>query len=505
LAATIHNYAKPKMSAESRFASIFAPESEKVADAVSNGPAPWQVLLVDDAPTVHEALHFALKDMVVEGRGLRFFDAASSVEAQAALAQHPDIALIFLDVVMETEDAGLRFVEYVRQQLGNRMVRIVILTGQPAYALARDVVANYEIDDYRQKSDLTSDKLFTCVYAGLRTYQALCELEKKKTIEQLAIELQHANQQLKIEVADRTKAQALAVEQMRELLALNTKLEEAHNQLLQSEKMASIGLLAAGVAHEINNPIGFINSNLGTLKSYGDQLLKIIAAYEAGQASLDPAQQSRFALVDALKVAADFSYLKDDLAPLLQESQDGLDRVKVIVQSLKDFSRIETTDTWAMEDVTKGIESTLSVVWNELKYKCEVRREFGEIPPVECVLSHLNQVFLNMLVNAAHAIVEHGTVTIRTGCAHERVWIEIADTGKGIAQEHLTHIFDPFFTTKPVGKGTGLGLSISYGIIKKHHGEIEVESQPGHGTVFRIWLPIRQPAATLSDGTVDAE
>jgi signal transduction histidine kinase len=220
--------------------------------------------------------------------------------------------------------------------------------------------------------------------------------------------------------------------------------------------------------------------------------LDIIEAYEAG-ADTDP--QTRLARINALKESLDFNYAKGDVVALVQETTDGLNRVKSIVQSLKDFSRIETADTWAMEDVTKGIESTLSVVWNELKYKCEVRREFGEIPPVECVLSHLNQVFLNMLINAAHAIVEHGTVTIRTGCAHERVWIEIADTGKGIVPEHLTHIFDPFFTTKPVGKGTGLGLSISYGIIKKHHGEIEVESQPGHGTVFRIWLPIRQPAS----------
>jgi signal transduction histidine kinase len=480
------------MSAENEFSSLFATESEvgSVAGGVTL-PA-WQVLLVDDEPMMHTVLHFAMQDMVVEGRRLALSDASSSTEAQAALLRQPDIALILLDVVMETTDAGLRFVEYVRQILHNRKVRIVLLTGQPAYALERDVIANYEIDDYRVKSELTSDKLFTCLYSTLRTYQALHDLELKLPIEKLAMELQTANQQLTIEIADRTRAQALAGEQMHTLKEVNKRLEEAQYQLLQSEKMASIGLLASGVAHEINNPIGYVSSNLGTLESYSKGFLDIIEAYEAG-ADTDP--QTRLARINALKESLDFNYAKGDVVALVQETTDGLNRVKSIVQSLKDFSRIETADTWAMEDVTKGIESTLSVVWNELKYKCEVRREFGEIPPVECVLSHLNQVFLNMLINAAHAIVEHGTVTIRTGCSHERVWIEIADTGKGIVPEHLTHIFDPFFTTKPVGKGTGLGLSISYGIIKKHHGEIEVESQPGHGTVFRIWLPIRQPAS----------
>jgi two-component system NtrC family sensor kinase len=478
------------MGIESDFSSLFADESE--AGLVAGGDAlpAWPVLLVDDEPMMHTALHFAMQDMVVQGRRLAISDASSSMEAKAALLRQPDIALILLDVVMETTDAGLRFVQYVRQTLHNRKVRIVLLTGQPAYALERDVVANYEIDDYRVKSEFTADKLFTCLYSSLRTYQALHELELKLPIEKLAMELQVANQHLTIEIANRTRAQALASDQMRALQDVNQKLKDAQYQLLQSEKMASIGLLASGVAHEINNPIGYVNSNLGTLETYSKGFLEIIEAYEAG-AGTDP--QAVLANVAALKESLDFDYAKKDVVSLVQETLDGLNRVKSIVQSLKDFSRVETADTWAMEDVTKGIESTLSVAWNELKYKCEVRREYGAIPPVECVLSHLNQVFLNMLINAAHAIDEHGTVTIRTGCKVERIWIEISDTGKGILSEHMNHIFDPFFTTKPVGKGTGLGLSISYGIVKKHHGDIEVESRPGQGTMFRIWLPIRQP------------
>ena len=165
------------------------------------------------------------------------------------------------------------------------------------------------------------------------------------------------------------------------------------------------------------------------------------------------------------------------------------------MQDLKDFSHVDQAE-WQWVDLHKGIDSTLNVVNNEIKYKAEVVKEYGDIPQVECLASQLNQVFMNMLVNASHAIGEggHGRITIRTGLKDEMVWVEFADTGKGIAPENLTRIFDPFFTTKPVGKGTGLGLSLSYGIVDKHHGRIEVESEVGKGTTFRIWIPVRQAA-----------
>ncbi len=278
------------------------------------------------------------------------------------------------------------------------------------------------------------------------------------------------------------------------LTTTNAELKQAQNQLLQSEKLSSIGHLAAGVAHEINNPIGFVTSNFGTLKHYVDDMLSVINAYDSVAASNSPSPD-RFAAVNSLKVVVELDYLKGDVLPLLAETQQGLDRVKRIVQALKDFSRIDAVETWKEDDILQGIESTLSVVWNELKHNCDVRKEYGELPPVECVLPHLNQVFMNLLVNAAQAIEGQGVVTIRTGRKGAEVWVEITDTGKGISDEVLAHIFDPFFTTKPVGKGTGLGLSVSYGIVERHHGRIEVDSDVGKGTTFRVCLPIRQPAA----------
>lgn len=295
------------------------------------------------------------------------------------------------------------------------------------------------------------------------------------------------------DITARQQAEEALQREKEEQKSLIKKLEQAHNQLLQSEKMASIGQLAAGVAHEINNPIGYVNSNLGSLEQYVEKLFQVIDAYERAESAL--ADTHLMDGVRAAKQNADWEYLKQDVFDLLHESADGIVRVKRIVQDLKDFSHVDQTE-WQWVDLHKGIDSTLNVVNNEIKYNAEVVKEYGEIPEVECLASQLNQVFMNMLVNASHAIGEggNGRITIRSGVSGEMVWVEFADSGKGIAPENLTRIFDPFFTTKPVGKGTGLGLSLSYGIIEKHHGKIEVESEVGKGTTFRILIPVRQSA-----------
>jgi PAS domain S-box-containing protein len=268
---------------------------------------------------------------------------------------------------------------------------------------------------------------------------------------------------------------------------LNKKLEEAQSQLLQSEKMASIGQLAAGVAHEINNPIGFINSNLGTLEIYLRDVFEIATACE--QAACRASNPDDFRGIQALKQEKDFDFIRTDIYQLLSESKDGLARVKKIVQDLKDFSRAgEATLQWA--DLHQGIDSTLNIIWNELKYKCTVKKEYGDLPEIWCIPAQLNQVFMNLLMNAAHAIPEQGEINIRTGRQGEEVFVAISDTGKGIPPENLNRIFDPFFTTKPVGQGTGLGLSLAYSIVKKHQGRIEVRSTVGQGTTFTVWLPL---------------
>jgi two-component system NtrC family sensor kinase len=282
-------------------------------------------------------------------------------------------------------------------------------------------------------------------------------------------------------------------ERQRELEATLTRLHNAQDQLLQSDKMASIGQLAAGVAHEINNPIGYIHSNLGTLAEYLDHLFRLNEAYESALREVRTERPDRWNEIEELKQRIDYQFLVTDLPKLLSESREGIDRVRKIVADLRDFSRAGYSEKWTTADVHKGLDSTLNIVWNDLKYKCELLKHYTDLPQIECLPSQLNQVFLNILVNAGHSIVDRGTITIATGLEGDGIFVEISDTGKGIAQENLGRIFDPFFTTKPVGQGTGLGLSLSYGIVRKHGGRIEVRSQVGAGTTFRVLLPLRQP------------
>lgn len=293
------------------------------------------------------------------------------------------------------------------------------------------------------------------------------------------------------DISARKQAEADLQQHNADLSALNDKLTQAHEQLVQSEKLASIGLLAAGVAHEINNPVGFVLSNFGSLEKYLADLFGLIEAYQRTEPSLSPELALELA---TLRARIELDYLKEDLGALMQETKDGIGRIRRIVQDLKNFSHVDDAQDWQLVDLHEGIDSTLNIVNNEIKYKADVVKAYGPMTRVQCVPSEINQVIMNLTVNAAHAIgAERGCITIRTGQDGAMAWFEIEDTGSGIAPENLNRVFDPFFTTKPVGKGTGLGLSLSYGIVHKHHGQITIKSEIGKGTTFRVTLPAEQP------------
>ncbi len=303
-------------------------------------------------------------------------------------------------------------------------------------------------------------------------------------------EITHQNRLLDQRVAERTK----------ELSETNKKLVETHSQLLQSEKMAAIGQLSAGVAHEINNPVSFVNSNISILSQWCQTLTQVIDEYD------NQIEENTLPLTPfhTIKTDKDFDYIKEELPLLIKETQGGLNRVSTIVADLKNFAHSDDK-VWQDADLCAGLNSTLNIVRNEIKYKADIKLDAKNIPMVECLPAQINQVFMNIIVNAAQAIDSKGKITISLTHIDQWVCINIRDTGKGIPEKDLNRIMEPFFTTKPVGLGTGLGLSISYGIIKTHHGRIDIESIVGEGSTFKIWLPAKQPKTTPRINSMQAQ
>ena len=274
-----------------------------------------------------------------------------------------------------------------------------------------------------------------------------------------------------------------------ELQSAYDELKATQSQFVQQEKMASIGQLAAGVAHEINNPIGFVTSNLGTLQKY----LARVAEFLKVQGEIFPRDEAdeRTKRLAESRRQLKIEPILEDLPSLVAESLDGVERVRKIVQNLKSFSRVDQFEH-SMADINQCLDDTLNIVWNELKYKCTVKKDYGDLPMTRCYPQQLNQVFMNLLVNAAHAIEGQGEIVITTRASKTEITVAIADSGSGIPPESLGRIFEPFYTTKEVGKGTGLGLSIVYDLVtKKHGGRIEVTSELGKGTTFVVTLPVK--------------
>ena len=275
-----------------------------------------------------------------------------------------------------------------------------------------------------------------------------------------------------------------------EIKSSHGKLQEAQSQLVQSEKMASLGQLAAGVAHEINNPIGFVMSNVGTLKEYSEVISNYI------QLSSDLIKDHAGPKVDAIKALdddEDLNFIVKDINEIMKDCSDGLRRVKEIVANLKSFARSDDEESSEF-DINECIENTVKVVWNELKYKVTLDKDLAQgLPAIKGHEGQIGQVVMNMLVNGAHAIDERGEINITTQLSGDSVLVKIKDTGKGMSKKVMSKIFDPFFTTKGVSEGTGLGLSISYGIVESHGGHISVNSKEGEGTEFVISIPVDAP------------
>jgi signal transduction histidine kinase len=297
------------------------------------------------------------------------------------------------------------------------------------------------------------------------------------------------------ELRARVRAGERVVQLEKTLAEQNRALREAQAAVVQSEKLASLGRLAAGVAHEINNPIAYVSNNLAVLRRDVLAALEVLDTYRAGHAGLARVEPALAAEATRREEQIDLAYVQKNLGRLFESSQEGLRRVRDIVRNLSDFARLGEAE-WKEVDVNAALRSTIEIVSHEIRHKLiRLETDFGEPAPVLGHPGKINQVFLNLLVNAVQASALEGRIVVRTrGDRDQGVVIEIEDNGSGILPEHLPRLFEPFFTTKPIGQGTGLGLSVSYGIIRDHGGAIEVESTVGRGSLFRVRLPHQPPA-----------
>ena len=301
-------------------------------------------------------------------------------------------------------------------------------------------------------------------------------------------ELQELNHSLESRVARRTGELEARNDQ---LLTANQAIKAAQKQLLQAEKMASLGFLAAGVAHEINNPMSFVISNITTLTDYLKCYQWLLKHYRALEVETELSKKEILINEIAAKESEfDMSFIEDDIDELLKDTLEGSLRVKEIVKGLKDFSHLESNDNHDLFDINQCIETTMKMTNNQTKYKCDVQTDLQPLPLTLIAPGKINQVLMNILLNASQAIVEKGLIRITSKVSEDKIIVEISDNGPGIDPEKVANIFDPFFTTKTVGEGTGLGLSISYNMIEEHGGHIYVESELNIGTTFTIELPI---------------
>lgn len=458
-----------------------------------NQPPNRRILLIDDTPSIHDDFRKILMPPVEANQLLDDMESALFGDTTKAQAQVFELHSAY------GGEEGLGLLTTAMTQQRPYALAFVDMRMPQGWDGARTIEELWKVDHDLQVVVCTaySDYAWEDLLERLHGHDRLLIL--KKPFDNIEVQQMANTLANKWDMARRASLQtthlAQLVEQRTQALQLEID-ERKHleSQLVQSEKLASLGQLAAGVAHEINNPVGFISSNLSTLDGYFKQLQQILQAYQ-GAEPLIAAPEQRDQL-KALRTSLELDFLTEDIPILIRESKEGIGRVVQIVKDLKNFSRVDNDQTWQFANLQQGIDSTLNIVASELKYKADVVKHYQPLPDIECLASQLNQVVMNLVINAAQAMgPERGTITISNGVEGENIWLEVADNGCGIAPEALQKIFDPFFTTKPVGEGTGLGLSLSYGIVKKHGGTIAVSSEPGKGTTFRVVLPIRQTAA----------
>jgi len=415
------------------------------------------ILIVDDEEMIRSLLSAQLSELYLCDTAANYNEAVSLLGRQA-------YSLVITDLIMP----GLGGVELLREVVARFPdTAVIIISGVDR--------SQRVLDALRQGACDYLIKPFDC--------DAL-ELSVERALERRAL------------LRDARRYKRDLERRNAELRESNARLERLQAQIVQSEKMASLGQLAAGIAHELNNPSGFIYGNMQMLGECVRGLERLLAFYDGVR--LAPEDE---AAALALKDEVDYEHTLGDLHSIIADSREGAERVRDVVQNLRTFSRLDEAE-FKKVDIHDGLDSTLRLLSRYFSSgTITLRREYGRLPPVDCYAGQLNQVWMNLLANAAHAVKGGGSVSVETESRGESVVVRVRDTGCGIAPENLPRIFDPFFTTKPVGEGTGLGLSVTYGIVERHGGRIEVESRPGKGTVFTVTIPVDARQGSRQEAT----
>lgn len=456
------------------YLNIFTPEEE--SEVLSMGSRLFGEETPSEQKSVQTVFDLSLSDNGSEG----------IEKATKALQSEQPFAVAFIDMKMPGLN-GAQTAQKIWEIDPN--IKIVIVTAYSEYT-PEDIISVTGRDDiFYLRKPFNHEE----IYQFARALTNEWNLERRRAL--LERELNQTN-------ADLDKMNKTLKEKVRKQTAM----------IVQTEKMASVGLLAAGVAHEINNPISFINSNLSTAKTYCERMKGLYKKYNQVEQFLadsnSPEAQQLLSDLDRYKSDSKIGMILDDFDDLVAESLEGIYRVKTIVGDLKTFSRVDEVEFKAI-DINEAIDTTLNMIHNKFKYKVVVEKKYGDLPLVPCFPQKISQVLMNLLINAGQAIQEKGTVTIETSITAKGrrendkfVEINISDDGCGIPQKDIDKLFDPFFTTKPVGKGTGLGLSIVYEIIKAHNGTIQVNSKVEEGSRFTVMLPMKRRPIVREESAV---
>ena len=417
-------------------------------------------MCVDDDPQTLSALHRSLHRYPCT-----VLVARSGKQALDILSTHK-VEVILVDICMP-QMSGNQLIEQVHRLYPDTIP--IVLSRQADEKMLNQILGETSFHQYIPKP-WDDEQLIELVSSAFEKYES--------QVINRALEIDTETLELPFD--------ELTPEKSQELQSALETLQRMQSALAQNEKMSAIGQLSAGVAHEINNPIAFVSSNLDILQDYVTDIHGYLEAIDQLLVTQDLSLEKNNSLRADFKIGS----IMQDILILVQESKEGVNRVTRIIESLRDFSHVDRAEIQPA-DINEGLEKTLKLVWNEIKYRAEVEREYGDLPLVSCRIGQINQVFMNLLVNAAQVIETDGLIRIKTTADEDNVYIYISDNGGGIPDEIQERIFQAFFTTKPVGSGTGLGLTISKSIIERHHGELTVESKEGIGTIFRVTLPIQ--------------